>query len=148
MTHDIPPLRRPEDMPAVRTQADLHRHWRAMMGELGFGQRQLWFQFFDADGRCTPVVQQVTDVPELPDTEMLANLMAICDQLLTDLVPDGSVAFLWARPGRPGLIASDRAWAAGLAKAAADAGVRSHPVHLANDHELRVFATDDEIASA
>jgi len=48
----------------------------------------------------------------------------------------------------PGITASDRAWAVGLATAARERDVACHPVHLANDQEVRAFAPDDEIASA
>ena len=33
-------------MPLVRNQADLHRHWRALMGRLGFSQPRLYLQLF------------------------------------------------------------------------------------------------------
>jgi hypothetical protein len=148
MEEDIPPLRRPEDMPPVCTQADLYQHWRALMGDLGFGDTLLWFQFFEADGRCAPMIQQVGELPDLPDPELLGNLMHVCARVVREIVPDGSVAFLRSRPGGAGVTASDRSWATRLAAAAREAGVNSHPVHLANDEELRVFAPDDEIASA
>lgn len=146
MSDDIPPLRAPQDMPPVHTQADLYGHWRALMGELGFSEPLLWFQFFDSDGQCTPIVQQVGDPPEIADTDLLTNLMWICQQVLDDFTPGGSVAFLLSRPGTPILTASDRAWATSLATAARKAGVACHPVHLANDYELRPFTPDDSIA--
>jgi hypothetical protein len=147
MNDDIPPLHRPEDMPPVRTQADLHQHWRALMGQLGFSEPLLWFQFFDEDGRCTPVLQSVSDLTDTPDSEILDNLMWICHEVMSKLVPGGSVAFLLSRPGRAGVSPSDRTWATRLITAARDARVRCHPVHLANDDELRVFTADDAIAS-
>ena len=48
-------------MPPVRNQADLHRHWRALMGELGFAQSRLYLQFFTLDGRCTPLILDITE---------------------------------------------------------------------------------------
>jgi hypothetical protein len=148
MNDEIPPLRRPEDMPPVHSQADLHRLWRALMGELGFGSNQLWMVLLDADGRCTPVIQQIKEVPDVPDRRLLTGLMKLSRGLLDEVVPGGSVAFLWARPGRAGLTAADRAWAGGLSSAARGADVSCHPVHLANDQEVRAFTPDDEIASA
>lgn len=148
MNEDIPPLKRPEDMPPIHSQADLHQLWRALMGELGFGSNQLWMVVLDADGRCTPLIQQIKQVPDVPDPDLVEALMILSRRLFDEVVPDGSVAFLWARPGRAGLGAADRAWATGLSTAARDAGVAAHPVHLANDQEIRAFTPDDEIASA
>lgn len=148
MTNDIPPLQRPEDMPPVHSQADLHRLWRALMGELGFSTNQLWMVVLDADGRCTPVIQHIVEVPDLPNRRALHGLMTLASAVLDEVFPGGSVAFLWARPGRAGLTASDRAWASRLTAAAREAGVSAHAVHLANDEEVRAFAPDDEIASA
>lgn len=147
MDDDIPPLRRPEDMPAVRTQADLYQHWRALMGELGFSEPILWFQFFDADGRCLPLIQQISELTHVPETDLLENLMWVCGEIIREHAPGGTVAFLRSRPGHAGVSPSDHAWATGLASAARDAGLRCHPVHLANDHELRVFTPDDAVAS-
>jgi hypothetical protein len=147
MDEDIPPLRHFEDMPPVRTQADLYLHWRAMMGKLGFSETLLWVLIFDADGYSTPLIQQIEDTPEVPDEASLADLMLMCREVIAQCVPGGSVAFLRSRPGRAGFTASDRAWASGLSTAALAHGVAAHPVHLVNDQELRVFAPDDAIAS-
>ncbi len=118
------------------------------MGELGFSAPQLWFLLLDADGRCTPVVQKLDEIPDVPEAEVLANLMTVCRGLLDQVLPGGSVAFLRARPGPAGLTASDRVWASRLSEAARAHDVACHPVHLANDQEIRVFTPDDEIASA
>ncbi|HSX67467.1 hypothetical protein [Nocardioides sp.] len=147
MTDEIPRLSRPEDMPPVRTQADLHRHFRALMGQLGFSSTSLWLAFFDEDGGSVPFLQQVEDLPTLPDRDDLASLMRLCDYVLGMAgVPDGSVGFLISRPGGPGVSASDRAWAAGLTAAARACDVRAFAVHLANDVELRAFTPDDAVA--
>lgn len=54
------------------------------------------------------------------------------------------VAFLYCRPGPAGWLIGDRHWAAGLAGLFPG----GWPVHLANDHELRVVAPDDLVASS
>lgn len=143
MDNDIPPLRRPEDMPAIRTQADLHEHWRALMGELGFGKRTLWVQLIGPDDRCHPAIMQIDHIPDRPDAEFLAHLMQTCNGLLVELPPDCRIAMLLSRPGRRELTSGDRAWAAGLYRAAALGGVRCAPLHLANDYEVRVITPDD-----
>jgi hypothetical protein len=118
------------------------------MGPLGFGSRLLWLQLFDAEGRCTPLLPTIEDLPLLPDEECFDQLLAFVQHLLDLEVPGGSVAFLLSRPGRAGISASDRRWAVGLTGAARRLGVRAWPVHLANDHELRVVTDDDLAASA
>ncbi len=114
---DIPPLRRPEDMPPVGTQADLWRHWRALMDPLGFSERLLWITFFTADGRATPVLQQVSDLPRTPEPAMLDSLMFVLREVC-DGLGDGSAALLISRPGRSGITAAERTWAQRLTEAA------------------------------
>lgn len=147
MTDEIPPLTRPEDMPPVRTQADLHRHFRALMGRLGISRTSLRLAFFDEDGHSLPMLQEIDDLPELPSVDDLASLMRLCDYVLGIAgVPDGRVGFLLSRPGGPGVSAYDRAWASGLTAAARECGVRAFAVHLANDVELHAFTPDDAVA--
>jgi len=148
MTDEIPPLNRPEDLPPISSQADLYQHWRALMGELGFAAPQLWMVMIDGEDRCTPVIQRIEEIPDVPDPQALDSLMTVCSGILDEVLVGGSVAFLLARPGPAGVTASDRAWAAGLAAAARERGVACHPVHLANDQEIQAFTPDDEIASA
>ena len=50
---DIPPLLPIHQVPPLRTQADLHQQWRAMMGPLGFAGRRLWLLFLEPDDRPT-----------------------------------------------------------------------------------------------
>ena len=138
----------PAPVRPVRTQADLHEVWRQLTGPLGFGQRLLWLQVLDADGRCSPVLPTIEDLPLLPDEACFDSVLDFAGHLLDVEAPGGSVAFLLTRPGRAGLSASDRRWAAGPPAAAARAGVRCWPVHRANDVELRVVSDDDLAASA
>ena len=134
----------PENLPDVRTQSDLHALWRTLMEPLGFGYPRLYVVFIPPDGRCVPHITEVGDLPALPDRMMIGNLLTICASLLDQVLPTGSrVAFLHARPGRRGITTADRAWGAALLAAADDALVPTWPVHLANDHELRVLTPDD-----
>lgn len=143
MNEEIPPLRRPQDMPPIECQADLHRHWRALMGPLGFSAPSLWLQLIGADNRAVGVLPQIEDLPDRPDTRILDNLVYLCASLLESDCPGGRVAFLYSRPGSRHVTDDDRAWARGLHAAARRAGLPCEPVHLANDEELRVFAPDD-----
>ncbi|HET6625931.1 MAG TPA: hypothetical protein VFG63_06040 [Nocardioidaceae bacterium] len=143
MNDDIPPLQRPEDMPPVHSQADLHRHWRALMGPLGFTRPALWLHLLTADDRAEAMITKIDELPDRPDDRLLTNLLWVCAELLENDVPGGKVAFLYSRPGSRLITDDDRAWARGLTSAARRAGVPCAPVHLANDEELRVFAPDD-----
>ena len=138
----IPPLLSPDQMPPIRSQDDLHRHWRALMGPLGFSGRQLWLNVLGADRRPTPVLLQVDEVPAVPEPPLLDGLMAVIEELLQD-EPDGSVAVLLARPGSASMSPADRGFARALAAAARCSGVPLEPLHLATDEEVLAFAPDD-----
>jgi hypothetical protein len=148
--HDnVPPLRPPEDMPPVRTQADLHRHWRALMGELGFTRPRLYLLFVPPDGRVEGLLMEIDDLPDLPDAESAAALMACCQQVLDGALPEQSrLAVLYVRPGRRGPSVADRAWAGTLTAAAGRARVPMWQVHVANDEALHVMAPDDLVEPA
>jgi hypothetical protein len=141
----IPPLTRPEDMPPVRSQADLHGVWRSLMGPPGRGGRSLWLLVLDQRGRPTPRLLQVDELPPRPDPTTQGSLVRVVSALAGDA---GQVVFLLSRPGGDGLTADDRAWASMLHEVAREAGVPVWPVHRANDRALVVIAPDDLTASA
>ena len=143
MNEHIPPLRRPEDMSPIRSEIDLHQHWRALMGPLGFSQPALWVQFLSIDDRADGMITHIEELPDDPEDLLLDNLMWICGEMLDSGLPGGRVAFLYSRPGSRLVTEDDRSWARGLMSAARKAGVPCEPIHLANDEELRVFAPDD-----
>jgi hypothetical protein len=145
----VPPRRRPEDMPPVRSQADLHRHWRALMGELGFAQSRLYLQFFTIDGRCTPLILDITDLPDLPDDRMADALMRFCSEALDHLGQPGMrVGILYARPGGRLPRTADLAWARLVTEGARRHGVPILPVHVANDEEVTVVTPDELVRPA
>jgi hypothetical protein len=141
----IPPLTRPEDMPPVRSQADLHRTWQSLLGPLGFAGRSLWFLVLDEHGRPTSRLLQVEEMPLRPEPEMHASLVRVVSSMAED---GGQVVFLLSRPGSDGLTEDDRAWASMLQEVARQAGVPVWPVHRANDRALLVLAPDDLSATA
>ena len=144
MTNPIPPLLPPGDMPSIRTQLDLHAHWRALMGPLGFSKRTLWLMFVGPDGGVDGHLTQIDLVPARPVQRMLDQLLRTCAEILThDRPPGTTVAFLRSRPGSGPLDEEDVAWATGLLAAAAAAGVPCWPVHVANDEQVAVVPVDD-----
>ena len=145
MDDEIPPLRPPDQMPPIHTPKDMYRHWRALMGELGFSRRLLWFGFVTDDGWMASQLHQVEDLPGTPDGLRLDHLMGICLESLRVVDECGTVAFLVSRPGSARMTDGDRCWARELSAAAVRVGVRLQPIHLATDEALRVFAADDLI---
>lgn len=143
--HPIPPLLPPDRTPPLRTDSDLHRQWAAMMGPLGFGSRNLWLLFLDGHDRPTDVVPIIEDVPVTLTPRMARNLAEMCAEVLTDLDTGGSVAPLLTRPGRVDPVPSDRAWARGLASAAAAADVHMRPLFVATD--AAIHAVDTSLAA-
>lgn len=139
---DIPELVPVEQLPPVRTALDVYHVWRLLMGPLGFGARRLWVTFTDGDGRVSPAIQQIEEVPARADTEACAGLMTILDHV-RPLFAEGAVALLYTRPGRRPMDGGDRSWARSLIAAARQADIPLWPVHFANDEELLVFAPDD-----
>jgi hypothetical protein len=139
----IPPLRHPDDVPPVRTQHDLHQLWRMLMGPLGFSGRSLWLNLLAPGGQPTPVLLQIEDLPRLPTDLFLDRMEEIVHQLVSDEGEGSSVAFLLTGPGRGGITAEEQVWARCLDTAVRRTGVRTWPVHRANDRELRVCAPDD-----
>jgi hypothetical protein len=142
MSDDIPPLRPPDQMPAIRTQTDLHEHWRALMGPLGFSDRSLWVAFLAPDGVSEALLTKIEGIPPQPDRQILNNLMAVLQRVLDD-VPGAGVAFLVSRPGPAHITEDDRAWGRDLTTAARGALLPCRPVHLATDEAIRVLAMDD-----
>ena len=143
---DIPPRRPIREVPPLRTQAELHHQWRAMMGPLGFGFRRLWLMFLDTDERPTEMLLQIDDIPEHPRDREVDALMHVCDEVRTDLRL-GRVAVLLSRPGDGAVRASDRQWGRALLAAARRAGVPLAPVHLANDDVVVPLTGDDLLAT-
>lgn len=121
----------------IHGQADLHRLWRALMGELGFARRRLWVLLVCADGRPVPHLIRVDEIPELPGGR-LDGLLEMCQHLDDEC----GVAVLLSRPGRDGVSAADRVWAGALLDAARATGVSCWPLHVANDVAVRVVAPD------
>ena len=107
------------------------------MGQFGFAYRQLWVLFVLADGDAHPAVMKIEHLDEWPDEQFTAGLVDVCANFVDEDSGNGQVAMLFARPGGGALSASDRAWTSALYRATQLGGVASHPIHLANDVELR-----------
>ena len=136
-------LKRPEET-YVRTAAELTDLWRGLMGRDGFGRRSLWTIFFYPEGRLSPVVSPIDDVPEEPDDLLVGNLANVVAEVISDL--RGTVAFLLSRPGPGYMTDGDRRWARTL-RASLARDLSPWPVHLGTRDRIHVFAPDDLIPS-
>ena len=140
---DIPTLPPGYEMPPIRNQEDLCRHWLALMRPLGFRQSRLWIGLIQPDDRMSAQVIQIDEIPRSANTKTCQPLLEMCERILGRGGAGGSVAFLLTRPGSNPMNSADRSWARGLTVSARLLGVSMWPVHFANDVELRVFAPDD-----
>ena len=146
MDDDIPPLLPLDEIPPLRSQADLHRQWRAMMGPLGFGRRRLWVLFLRPDDRPTELLMQIDDVPETPRPGETDSLLRLCVEVRQEHGL-GRVAVLLSRPGAGSLLASDRRWGRALLASARRLDVPLAPIHLANDDAVVPLTGDDLLAT-
>jgi hypothetical protein len=100
--------------PTIRTQSDLEHTWRQLMEPLGFGGHSLWFMLIGADDHPYPGLTEIEDSEEVPTPDDLEALGELLASLLPAMAPGGRVAFLLTRPGRDGVTARDRDFAAAL----------------------------------
>jgi len=146
MDDDIPPLLPLHQVPPLRTQADLHRQWRAMMGPLGFAGRRLWLLFLEPDDRPTELLLQIDDVADDPGADEAESLLHLCREVRREHGL-GRVAVLLSRPGEGTVRPSDRRWGRALLDAARRTGVPLAPLHLATDDAVVPLTGDDLLAA-
>lgn len=129
----IPPIETATD--PVHSAADMRERWRALMGQLGFGERLLWVGFLGADRRMYKTMSQIP-LRAKPQPGLVEFVVSRLPFILTGLEPGSTVAFLLTRPGRGPVSNLDRDWAALLAKTAAAYGVPIEPIFRTNDETL------------
>jgi hypothetical protein len=114
----------PVDLPPLTTDEEVLARVRTVVGAAR--TRQLWILFVDGDGRQSPVVVPIADVPHRPEPRGLAGLTRVLRGLRGELVTDrgpGAVIVARERPGGDTVLDADREWAAALAEACRTAGV-------------------------
>jgi hypothetical protein len=129
--------------PTITNQTELGEAWRHLVRPLGFHRRSLWLLLIDADDRPTPVLTEVTDLPEQVDPESMQGLAETLTHLLEHLDPAGRWALLLSRPGTGRASETDLAWAAGLYDACRHHGIPHELLHLATDAEILPVPLDD-----
>ncbi|HET6166518.1 MAG TPA: hypothetical protein VFE07_06785 [Marmoricola sp.] len=133
---DVPPLLPPDQIPAIRSAADLLQTWRAVLGPLGFSRRSLWLMFLSEDGRPSGPLITIDDLPDGPYDVPADDLVDLCDEILRGPGGGRSVALLLTRAGSDGWHVGDRAWGRFLTTVAERVSGPTWPVHRANDVEL------------
>jgi hypothetical protein len=114
----------PVDLPPLTTDEEVLARVRTVVGAAR--TRQLWILFVDGDGRQSPVVVPIADVPHRPEPRGLAGLTQVLRGLRGELVTDrgpGAVIVARERPGGDTVLDADREWAAALAETCRTAGV-------------------------
>ena len=113
------------------------------MTPLGFSRRTIWIAILDADGMMLPKLTQIDDLPARVGPAECVPLLEMIEMVVSAVMPTGSTALLYSRPGRDAMTDDDRSWGRSLTAAAETIGVTLWPVHFANDRELKVFAPDE-----
>jgi|SRR4051812_34553741 len=129
--------------PTIRSQADLEGAWRHLIRPLGFHRRSLWLLLIDGDDRPTPVVAEVTDLPDAPDAETSDGFGDTLEHLLGEVDPAGRWALLLSRPGGHATDELDRVWAAAPYDVLRSRRIPHATIHLANDLEIVPVPLDD-----
>ena len=133
----IPPIETATD--PIHSAADMRQRWRALMGDLGFGQRLLWVGFIGGDRRMYKTMSQVP-VRAKPQPGLTEYVMIRLPRVLAGLESGATVALLLTRPGRGPVSNLDREWASLLTTSAAEHGVPLEPIFRANDEAVAEVA--------
>jgi hypothetical protein len=90
----------PVDLPPLTTDEEVLARVRTVVGAAR--TRQLWILFVDGDGRQSPVVVPIADVPHRPEPRGLAGITRVLHGLRGELVTErgpGAVIVARERPG-------------------------------------------------
>jgi hypothetical protein len=115
----------------VRSAAELTTRWRTLLEPPVFRARSLWLAWFDSEGRQSPVVVPVDDLPETPDPGHYAGMRGLNAAVAESQGPGCHIAMALCRPGRATVLDGDDAWVAGLAEVFDDLTDQTWSLHLA-----------------
>ena len=118
------------DVPVLSTD-DMTDRWRVLLEPPTFAKRALWLTWFDAEGRQSPVVVPVEDLPEWPDPGMFAGLSTLNETVVSaQLGTGGHLAMALCRPGGTAVSDSDDDWVAALSEVFDDLTDQTWSLHL------------------
>ena len=115
----------------VRSAAELTARWRALLEPPVFRARSLWLAWFDGDGRQSPVVVPVDDLPVSPDPTIYAGLRGLNAAVAESTGRGCHLAMALCRPGRAAVGDSDDEWVAALGEVFDDLVGQTWSLHLA-----------------
>ncbi len=116
----------------VRAADDLTVRWRGLLEPTTFAKRWLWVTWFSPDGRQSPLVVPVEDLPEWPDLGMVAGLSTLNETVVSaQLGGGGHLAIALCRPGGTAVSDSDDAWVAALSDSFDELADQTWSLHLA-----------------
>lgn len=130
------------DAPLLRTDADVLRRVTDLIGTASV-VRRLWVMFVDGDGRQSPVIMPISDVPEHPEAGPLDGLASVLAGLrgeLTTGLGRGSVILTLERLGPDAVLPADREWRRALALTCDRAEVGLRGLFLSTDGWVRRIA--------
>ena len=116
----------------VQSPAELTARWRRLLEPPVFGTRSLWCAWFDADGRQSPVVVPVDDLPVPPDPSIYDGLRGLNATVIdAHAGPGGHLAMALCRPGPATVVDGDDAWVAALSEVFDGLTAQTWSLHLA-----------------
>jgi len=146
MTYPYTPLPTETLDHPVHSVTDLGQRWRTLMGELGFGERLIWFSFVGSNRRMVKVLHQM-EIPPEPQARYGDELFTLLRGVLDGLPDRGAtVALLLSRPGTGPVSEADRRWSAMLTEAARRHGLPMEPIFRANDEALLLMEPNTRAA--
>ena len=119
------------DVP-VRSTLALTRRWIALLQPPTFRTRALWLAWFDAEGRQSPVLIPVDDLPVTPEPAMFEGLRLLNETVVSaQLGGDGHLAMALCRSGETVVSDSDDEWVDALAEVFDELVGQTWSLHLA-----------------
>jgi hypothetical protein len=119
------------DVP-VRSSLALTRRWVHLLSPLSSSGRTLWLAWLDPDGRQSPVLAPVEDIPARADRRLAAGLLHVHDEVANQLPGDDvHLAMALCRPGEPAPTEDDDEWVSAFHEVLDSALDGSWSLHLA-----------------
>lgn len=131
----------PTNAPPLLTDDDVAHRVASLVGTAA-RDRTLWLLFVDGDGRQSPVLMPLEDLPGMPDEVVTALgrvLVGFLPELATAAGP-GSVVFVRERLGPDGVLPPDRAWADALTTMCRRFAVLVRGIHLSTPNRVQRMA--------
>ncbi len=133
----------------IRSLPDLTDLWTFIDGGHGYSAPQLFAIPLDRTDHALPSIIQVydDDLCQEPDDHPLEQLIYQLAAVVEELVPEGSVAVMRARPGGPDMTEQDRRWCLALHRHLHAAPFATRPLFFATDTSVGIVPPDVLVAA-